>query len=220
MKNVARKLQLHQFAAMMLLPLALIVGPAHAQFEPGCGSLKNEYGPYDYTNPQHRINYLPIVERFHFDIGVESLKGLLGVEFSEATLGGDIEYTLRAFPNHHRALYAMMRYYLAKVPEGAPKMIYTPECWFDRATRFAKDDSTAVMLQGIYYQKIDNFELAKASYEQALAMEPDSAEIHYNSGLLYIELGDLERANLHATRAYELGHPLPGLRNKLARLGE
>jgi Flp pilus assembly protein TadD len=51
------------------------------------------------------------------------------------------------------------------------------------------------------------------------AVNGRSAEIQYNLGLLSVETGDLDDAVVHAQRAYELGHPLPGLRNKLTKLG-
>jgi tetratricopeptide (TPR) repeat protein len=51
------------------------------------------------------------------------------------------------------------------------------------------------------------------------AVGGESAEIHYNLGLVYIELGDMQAAVKHAQRAYELNHPLPGLREKLRKLG-
>ena len=46
-----------------------------------------------------------------------------------------------------------------------------------------------------------------------------SAEIQYNLGLVLLELGDIDGAQACARKAYELGHPLPGLRNKLRRAG-
>jgi tetratricopeptide (TPR) repeat protein len=48
----------------------------------------------------------------------------------------------------------------------------------------------------------------------------DSANVHYNLGLLYIDLKDYERSQEHARKAYELGAQLPGLRNKLAEAGK
>jgi hypothetical protein len=51
-------------------------------------------------------------------------------------------------------------------------------------------------------------------------MSPDSAEIQYDIGLVYVELGDYKQANLYAARAYQGGYPLPGLRHKLERLGQ
>jgi Flp pilus assembly protein TadD len=46
-----------------------------------------------------------------------------------------------------------------------------------------------------------------------------SAEIQYNLGLVLLELGDISEAQVRARKAYELGYPLPGLRNKLKRMG-
>ena len=45
-----------------------------------------------------------------------------------------------------------------------------------------------------------------------------SAELNYFLGLAYIDAGDLPSARKYANQAYKLGYPLPGLRNKLARL--
>lgn len=45
----------------------------------------------------------------------------------------------------------------------------------------------------------------------------ESAEIHYNLGLIYVELKDLEQAQVHAEKAYALGYPLEGLKKKLAQ---
>lgn len=47
----------------------------------------------------------------------------------------------------------------------------------------------------------------------------ESAEIHYFLGLLIADSGELDAAVDHARQAYRLGYPLPGLRNKLKRLG-
>ena len=75
---------------------------ASAVGEAACGPLETGgYGPYDYTNPIHFREKLPIVEGAHFDAGVESLRGHL--KKNAGTLDGDLDYTLRAFPNHHRA---------------------------------------------------------------------------------------------------------------------
>ena len=199
--------------------LAVASTASAQQVNVGCGSLTNQYGPYDYTNAQHREYRLPVVEKYHFDIGVQSLKGLSFMPDSEFRLGEDIAYTLRAFPNHHPALYAMIRYYLEKVPRGSRRMEYGPDCWFERARRLAPDDATVVMLEGIYLQKVKQYDEAKQAYDFALKLDPESAEINYNAGLLYADLKEYDQANAFAARAYELGHPLPGLRNKLEKLG-
>lgn len=45
-----------------------------------------------------------------------------------------------------------------------------------------------------------------------------SAEVEYFLGHTYFELGRYEEARKHADKAYALGYPLPGLRNKLRRI--
>jgi tetratricopeptide (TPR) repeat protein len=46
-----------------------------------------------------------------------------------------------------------------------------------------------------------------------------SAEIHNALGFAYLNAKDYERARQHAREAYELGFPLPGLRDQLAAAG-
>jgi hypothetical protein len=69
-----------------------------------CGSLENGYGPFDYrkTDAARRS----IVEKFHFTSKVETLRG----GSTASTPGGDLAYTLRAFPNHPSALMATIRF--------------------------------------------------------------------------------------------------------------
>jgi tetratricopeptide (TPR) repeat protein len=52
-----------------------------------------------------------------------------------------------------------------------------------------------------------------------VALEGKSAVIHYLLGLVLVDLKDFPAAQEHARRAYELGYPLPGLRDRLARAG-
>jgi Flp pilus assembly protein TadD len=99
-------------------------------------------------------------------------------------------------------------------------MRYTPECYFDRALRFKSTDSTVHMIYGYYLSKSGKPQEALQRYARALELSPDSAEAHYNVGLLYTDRKEYARAREHAKRAYELGFPLPGLRRKLERAGE
>jgi tetratricopeptide (TPR) repeat protein len=46
-----------------------------------------------------------------------------------------------------------------------------------------------------------------------------SAEIHNALGFAYLNAKDYEKARQHARKAYELGFPLPGLRDQLAAAG-
>ncbi len=184
-----------------------------------CGTLENPYGPFDYTNPVHRAEKLPRVEKAHFDVGVRNLQGHRAKVFTWNSLAGDIGYTLRAFPNHHGALYVMAQYYILGYDKFYP-MQYTPECWFKRARKFKPSDGNIWLIEGIYEARRGRVEEAEKSYKAAIRLMPDAPEPHYNLGLLYIETKNYSLARKHAKRAYELGYPLPGLKNKLEKLGE
>lgn len=197
-----------------IVTIAALAAPfAQAQLAPECGRLENAYGPFDYTNGMHRREKLPIVERFHFTPKVE---GLIAGESD--TIIGDLDYTLRAFPNHHRALYAMIRLQL-KQPARIGSRYYSARCYLERAVTFKPNDPIPRLLYGIYLQRKDELEEARDHYEIALRLDPDSAEINYNAGLLYLKLGENEKALEAAHTAYANGHQLPGLRNQLKRRG-
>ena len=194
--------------------LALSASDAWAQEVSGCGSLANAYGPYDYTNPTDVSERLPIVENAHFTPEVEALIG-----GNTGSLWGDLDYTLRAFPNHHRALYAAARYALRP---DSPKDtgFYPAECYFRRAVAFNPSDGIAHMIYGIFLHKQDKLSEALAEYKLAVQLVPNSAETHYNLGLLYAEMRDYKNAKRHAQQAYALGYPLSGLKDKLQQAGE
>lgn len=178
-----------------------------------CQGKGQGFGPFDYTNPEHRGEPLSLVHSGHFDDKVERLE----VGISGKVLP-DLDYTLRAFPNHHRALWALIRYYLEKRPydDNIPK----PECYLQRAINFKKGDGNVWMLFGNYLYKLGKKEQALQYYDNALKIMPQSAELHYNMGLLYTDMGRYQEAVSHAKQAYALGYPLPGLRNKLKREGQ
>jgi Flp pilus assembly protein TadD len=184
---------------------------------PGCGTLVNAYGPFDYTNAEQVRDKLPIVEQYHFDHDVEQLKPKAN---SSASLGADLDYTLRAFPNHHRALDTIGRYQLQSKLPVAPNARYTAECYFERAMAFAPNDGITRMVYGIYLVRKGDREGALQRYGEAIALMPDSAEAHYNLGLLYESMRRYDDALTEAHAAYARGFPLPGLRNKLVRAGK
>ena len=206
--------------SVIVLFAQLLIEPALGQLvDNACGSLDNAYGPFDFTDSHDFKENLPVVEKFHYDAGVQQLRGHSGKPNPFAYLPHDIDYTLRAFPNHHPALYTMIRYHLEKVPQGAPPMRYTAACYLDRARRFAPNDPVVVMLEGIYLHKTGDLQEAVSRYELATKMAPNAAEAHYNAGLVHLDLGSNQLALEHAKRAYELGFPLPGLKKELTRLG-
>jgi len=206
------RLFLCRWAILLALPGS--VGGVLAQdFGIGCGSLENGYGPYDYraTSPQGRA----LVEKFHFTPTVE--RGLGGSTAISA--GGDLNYTLRVFPNHPRALLSLIR--LAEKEKRDPPrgMEYSVACWFDRAERFRSDDAMVIALHGIYLIRAGKASEGAERLKVALDTAGDNANIHYNLGLAYFELKQYDKALASAQKAYAMGFPLPGLRNMLKRVG-
>jgi len=200
----------------IILVSAVALGNARAN---ECGSLHNHYGPFDYTSNVHFTKMLPVVEKHHFTPKVEKL---LGGESS--SIIGDIDYTLRAFPNHHRALYSLVQYTFkmeGKKAEyrAAGQHIYSTECYFDRAIRFKPRDGNVRYLFALYLHKKGKHKESLTHYKTALKISPKSYEIHYNLGLLYMDMKNMAEAKKHAKIAYSGRYPLPGLREKLKKAG-
>lgn len=178
-----------------------------------CGDVfTNAFGPFDYNNANDREN-LPIVERVHFTPIVESLE-----RGNTSTVAmDDISYTLRAFPNHHRALNAVARQELDK--GGIPPNYYSAQCWFDRAIRFRPDDGNVWLVYANFLTRKNRQEDALEAYGRAKKLLPESPEVDYNLGLLYFKMGRYEQSLSHAKMAYAGNYPLQGLRRKLKERG-
>jgi Flp pilus assembly protein TadD len=185
--------------------LAQESGPAQ------CGSLENPVGPMDYNSRTPVANKLrKDVEDHHFNGNVRTLRG--GQTATNPM--GDLDYVLRAFPNHPQALMLVSKY---QANGGKQGRFRSAECYFDRAKRFTPRDPAVHLLFGIYLAQRKENDRALAAYQTALAIAPDYAEAHYNLGLLLVDLGRLDEARMHAEKAYDLGYPLRGLRNQLER---
>jgi tetratricopeptide (TPR) repeat protein len=74
-----------------------------------------------------------------------------------------------------------------------------------------------VALAYVYSQMNKKTNARDTLVEGNSALDGKSSEIHYNLGLIELELGNKESALAHAHEAYALGHPLPGLRRKLVQ---
>jgi len=178
--------------------------------------LENAYGPYDYTNPLHK-DKLPIVLGAHFTRDVEML--IRGS--TSTTPHGDIDYTLRAIPNFHRALYAMSR---LQIRDGLVSnegfRYYTSRCYFERAVYFNPKDEVSFMLYGMHLHRVGNLVEAEKKYELAEGLGLGSAEFYYNYGLLMLDMGDLVEAKLYANKSYSQGYPLSWLKDRLVEIGQ
>lgn len=178
-----------------------------------CGDLENAYGPYDYRTEQDKLR---IVDRFHFTADVENLRA----GNTSHRVGGDISYTLRASPNHYRALHAMARLSIKLKDPRPPGSPYVIDCWFERGMRFRPDDGMVPLTYGIYLAQVGKKDEALKMLEKAEQLGERGANFHYNIGLVYADLGRYEQALKHAHEAYRLGFNLPGLRKKLQQAGK
>lgn len=177
-----------------------------------CGPLENAYGPFDYRTSRAQ---LAVVEKFHLTQSVETLQG-----GNTSSIGGDLDYTLRASPNHPRALMAMANLAVQKKTKHVRGAQYTVDCYFDRAIRFAGNDGTVYMIYGTYLFKSGDKQKALKEFEIAETYAEDNANLHYNLGLVYADAKEYDKALAHAHKAYALGFQLAGLRNKLKAAGK
>lgn len=161
---------------------------------------------------QARVN---IVESNHFIPVVEQL-----IRGQTAPLPRDIAFVLRNIPNHYRALNAMSRWQATNPIPFEPDMaapIWTTACYFQRAIDWRPTDYRLRLLYASHLQKLKRFGDARAQYVRVEAMGFESADVYYNRGLLELDAGDLKLAQAYADKAYSMGYPLPGLRNRLQR---
>lgn len=170
------------------------------------------FGPYDYRFHKDK---LPIVERHHFNSNVEQL--IKGQTQSDPL--GDIAYTLLRFPNHARALSAMVRYALREGRSAQSVRLHPPECFLGRAIGFAPDDFTPHHLLGLYLHKLGRLDAALQSYRNAEDLSPGDSQLTYNMGLLFFDMKNYGTSFEYAIRAYSGGIPYPGLRRKLQEAG-
>ncbi len=218
----------------------LAASASHAQMANGedCGHPSDQpgkFGPYEYTD-RARHQELNLVDSFHFTPymqelavnGFTSLKPKVKEDFGEPeqVVAANLDYALYAFPNHHRALYAMAVWQLRMRGQSETHLrqlmvginFRPAECYFLRAIMWNANDGTVRQVYGTFFHKAGDLRRAEEQYAIALKLIPNSAELHYNVGLLYVSLKDYEKAREHAARAQELGYPLKGLQKQLERV--
>lgn len=192
----------------------LVATPALAQVGPSdCGPLSGpgQYGPFDYRNQKSKIG---VVEQHHFKPHAEHLTGDLGY------IAGNIDYTLRAVPNHHRALLSMVKLgekLNAPHPKGAT---YSVDCYFERALRFRRDDVIVRMIYATYLAKNGRLPEALGQLKQATDQAGDYGFTHYNIGLVYFDLKEYDKALVQAHKAVELGWPQTALGDQLKAISK
>lgn len=197
-----------------LLVAFMIIGARSLAHAAVCDPYTRQDPGGDYTNADDRKG-LAIVEKFHFTPNIERL-----IPGESALLGGDIDYTLRHFPNHHRALAAMAKLGLRDKTAKPNGTTYSIVCYFDRAIGFKPNDAKVRMIYGSYLMANHQFDQAMEQMQEAARLSPDNPAINYNLGLMYVKKNDYAQARVYAKKAYDLGFPLPGLKNKLRAVGQ
>lgn len=193
---------------------ALACGTVQAQ-KKLCGELKNAFGPFDYRKAASLPFEINIVEGAHFTSDVEN-----NIKGNSSTIAGDLDYTLRAWPNHHRALASMSRQGMIEKSVQAKGAHYPVDCYFLRAFEFAPDDGMVHAIYGNHMFAKGKTEEALREFKRAVQLEPDNPTINYNAGLAYLKTKDYGKALEHAKKAYAQNFPLQGLKNKLIALGK
>lgn len=211
---------------LLIFCLFLSPLPAFAQVDANyCGSLNNGFGPFDYRPDRdpptqgtgdHKTK-IGLVEGAHFTKEVELL---IRGHRSGVDPGGDLDYTLRAFPNHHRALMSVMRYGEKKGTRKPAGLRHDVECYFERGIRFRSDDPIVRMIYATYLTKNNRSPEAVAQLEQATRIASDNAFTHFNIGLTYFDLKIYDKALTQAHQAMALGFERTELRDLLQKAGQ
>lgn len=196
--------------ALLVAAAASLSGYVYA-YEP-CGVLTNAYGPFDYRTDTQKLQ---VVEAFHFTPEVETL-----TRGKSSSIAGDLDYTLRASPNHSRALIAMMNLSIREKKPKFAEAAWSIACYFDRALRFRPDDGMVRLVYATFLSKSGKPAEAVKQLEAAAASGMNSGNFNYNLGLAYFEFKDYEKSLAAAHKAYQLGFNLPGLKGKLVSAGK
>ena len=170
-------------------------------------------GPYDYRSVARHL--LVEIEQHHFTPEVERLtRGK-----NNNTPNQDLNYTLMAVPNHHRALVSTVNL-TARLKDDKPSGFrHSMECYFERAIRFKPDDRVVHGLYTDWLIKRGRIDEAKSRLGEAEAMAGDNPLSHYTLGLLYLEAGLPDKALIQAHRAMALGWTQQGLADRLRATG-
>lgn len=201
-------------ASVILIPAANSAADETLEEVHPCGSLANAYGPFDYRKHkgQPLIN---IVEQAHFTPDVEQLRKPMFQYFA-----ADFDYTLRAVPNHHRALVSMAKYSEKVKNSQPPGAQRTVDCYFDRAMRFAVDDLIVRMIYAGHLTRVARSKDALAQLDYVKRFAGENPLTHYNLGLLYYDAGNLEASLTEAHLAQQFGMRRVELRDKLVKAGK
>lgn len=134
-------------------------------------------------------------------------------------LAQDLSYLMRTSPNHHRGLIAIMRFVQREKSSQPLHLQYSIDCYFDRATRFAPDDTVVRVLFARHLAETARKDEALRQLVAAAQHANENALTHFNIGLAYFDLGLFDEALKHAHLARSLGLARTELEEKLRSNG-
>lgn len=188
-----------------------------AKYSEGTRSKNFDYYAQDPTT----LKWKGLVEGAHFTVGVQ--QGKYG---NAGTLEGDLDYVLRHFPNHPKALYVMGK--LQAKDHFNPKrgsdrkdyFIFSIECYLNRAIQLNNKYSSTYLVSAILLHQSQSYSKAELHYLKATELDSKNTEAQYNLGLLYFDIKEYEKSKVYAIKAYAGGYPLSGLKDKLKSLNK
>lgn len=206
------------------------------------GTEYGQFGPYDYYNPPKGA--ISLVERAHMGPVIAEARRLRRwCDYFE-----NIDYSLRAFPNHPEALTLMAEYLDSHAPcskAPAPKSTRgsspmdlaaavesgtwrerNADYYFEKGIEFLPKGSDTVVKRPetrlLYAKYLYNHKRpneALAQFQEAERLRPSSADAHYYMSAIYLDNKDAEKAKLYADKARQLGAPPAELKQKLISAG-
>lgn len=91
---------------------------------------------------------------------------------------------------------------------------------FEKAIAARPTDALPYSALALMHRKRKQLDVARDVLKRGdTASGGQSAEIHYNLGLILLELGDADGALVYGQKALLEGYPLPGLKKKLMQIG-
>jgi hypothetical protein len=230
---------------LTLSPASVADSTADSKFVYGASNdggddVDGQFGPYDYYRPPKTVHApIALVESAHLGFIVADQlrqKDYCGYQ-------SNLNYTLRAFPNHPKALVMMAEYLAAhrpcparEEPNSVANSVWAIEnnSWqerntdffFQTALNFMTEDTRVIpkyaethALYGDWLRKNGRADEAMTQYEAARALKPGYANTYYGLGMLYLDQKNIAKATENAKKAYALGKPPTDLKDRLVAAG-
>lgn len=203
---------------------------------PAAAADYGQFGPFDYYDTRTTpTKAYALVESAHLGPKTQ----LMLRQGDKCGYWGDLDYTLRAFPNHPKALTMMAQFLKTNVAcsiagpaSGSSSTLdlvdqiehggwegRTMEYYFETAIRYRPQYTETRVLYARALAGAGKHDDAVKRLQETLKQDPRSSAAHYELGVLLLAKGDKQSALQHARKAYQLGKPPAALREQLVAAG-